>query len=207
MKYTISKLMLLLSFLLFQQKELTAQEQNMPVRKFGFKIGLNSTHTNFKRGYLLPPSLPYQSERRTGLTLGFLLNVPLAKDLLIQPEYLYSLRRSFVKSTEVSYQLDYLSLPVLLRYRIHPRLSLLAGPQFDLLIKGKERGSGGTRNITHDTEERNLGATAGLELQVARSLFLEGRYMHGLSHVGIGQRSSVVEFKYEVVELTAGIRF
>ncbi|HEY8733586.1 MAG TPA: hypothetical protein VIL90_03405, partial [Puia sp.] len=67
--------------------------------------------------------------------------------------------------------------------------------------------NGVNTNITHDVEERGIGLIGGLEFTILKSIFLSARYMQGLNHVGIGQRSYTKEFKYQVVNFTAGIRF
>jgi hypothetical protein len=132
--------------------------------------------------------------------------VGLSEHLALQQEYLYS-QQSGEISGGARYQMQYLSLPLLLKYRIVPRLAVVAGPQFDLMLKAQQEVQGQTINITHDTEERGLGATAGLEVTIWRNLGLSARYLQGLNHVGIGQRSAVQEFKWQSVQVAAEVRF
>lgn len=206
-RHTLYRLLLLAGIFFGNRTGAAAQQSDQTTKRFGFKAGLNSTNMNFKKGYLPPGATPYETERRTGFAFGFLLAVPFTAKLSLQPEYLYSARTSYVKDTKTKYRLSYLSLPVLLRYEVSPVVSLLAGPQADLLIKAKAEGNGTATDITHDTEERNIGATAGIAVQVTPILFIEARYMQGLNHVGIGQRSSVVEFKYGEAQISLGLRF
>ena len=98
-------------------------------------------------------------------------------------------------------------MPLLLNYQVSHRLALLAGPQLDMLIDARSADHGTTTGITHDTEERSIGITGGLEVSIYGPLFLSARYLQGLNHIGIGQRSNTKEFKYQAVQLTAGVRF
>jgi hypothetical protein len=184
-----------------------AQNSSNNFKRFGFKAGVNFTNMNFNRG-VPPPAAPIQAAWKPGFATGFLLRVPLHATLLIQPEYLYSRIAGRDKSTGVNYKFDYLSMPVLLKYEpAAAKIAVEAGPQIDLLINANKDIGGISSNITHDTEERNLGIVAGLEFKVSKELRINARYMHGLNHVGIGQRSNVKEFKYEQLTISASAIF
>jgi len=144
---------------------------------------------------------------KAGISFGFLLRIPLAKNLFLQPEYSFIQRNGEDRSLGKTYTLNYFSLPVLLIYKILPVLSVMAGPQAEILINARAISSGENSNITHDTEERSIGVAAGLEARVINNIFLSARYFRGLNHIGIGQRSDTKEFKYEAITFTAGIRF
>lgn len=180
-----------------------------PARKlpvsFGLRLGLNYSNTNFNMGEP-KPVVPVDTKWKTGFVVGALVEVGLSEHLALQQEYLYS-QQSGEISGGARYQMQYLSLPLLLKYRILPRLAVVAGPQFDLMLKAQQEVQGQTINITHDTEERGLGATAGLEVTIWRNLGLSARYLQGLNHVGIGQRSAVQEFKWQSVQVAAEVRF
>jgi len=193
---------------------LTASAQTpadaLPVRKlpvsFGLRLGLNQSNTNFNQGEP-KPAVPVETTWKTGFVVGALVQVDLTQKLALQQEYLLGQQGGEVSSTNTRYRLRYLSLPLLLKYRVVPRLALVAGPQFDLLLDARQETAGQTADITHDTEERGLGATAGLEVQLWRGLSLSARYLQGLNHVGIGQRSAVQEFKWQSAQLAAEVRF
>jgi opacity protein-like surface antigen len=169
-------------------------------------VGANISNMNFNKGVPAPVT-PITAAWKPGITLGFLLRVPLGEKWLLQPEYSYTQRNGKDKSIDTDYQLDYFSLPLLLHYKVHPRISLYAGPQGELLVHATAKTSGIKNNITHDTEERSIAAIAGIELRVLESVFVSARYVNGFNHIGIGQRSAVKEFKYEGVSITAGVHF
>ncbi|RZK98114.1 MAG: PorT family protein, partial [Hymenobacter sp.] len=166
-----------------------------PARKlpvsFGLRLGLNYSTTNFNMGEP-KPVVPVDTKWKPGFVAGALVEVGLSEHLALQQEYLYA-QQSGEISGGARYQMQYLSLPLLLKYRVVPRLAVVAGPQFDLMLKAQQELGGQTTDITHDTEERGFSATAGLEVSILRSLSLSARYQQGLNHVGIGQRSAVQE--------------
>lgn len=152
------------------------------------------------------PVVPVDTKWKPGFVVGALVEVGLSEHWALQQEYLYSQQSGEINGG-ARYKMQYLSLPLLLKYRVVPRLALVAGPQFDLMLKAQQELGGQTTDITHDTEERGLGATAGLEVSILRNLSFSARYLQGLNHVGIGQRSAVQEFKWQSVQVAAEVRF
>ena len=177
-----------------------------PVQRFGFQAGVNISNMNFNEGEPAP-SVNISSSWKTGFTFGFQVRIPLVEKLLLQPEYTFSEKSGADKSLGIDYTIDYFSLPVLLSYELFPRINIIAGPQFEILVSAGSTENGIHSNITHDVEERGIGILGGVEFNVINSFFLSARYLQGLNHVGIGQRSDVKEFKYQSVFITAGIRF
>ncbi|QDA59537.1 porin family protein [Hymenobacter jejuensis] len=193
---------------LHPQPEEKAVQQQAPEKRrarFGIKLGGNLSAMNFNQ--VSPkPSPPFKTIWAPGFTGGFTLQVPLFGKLSLQQDYLISQRAGEDKDAGLKYRLQYLSLPVMLEYAISPRVVLMVGPQFDLLIKAKQQAANGTFNVTHDTEERNVGASAGIELSLSNHLSLDLRYMAGLNHIGLGQRSTVREFKYQLAQATVSLK-
>jgi Outer membrane protein beta-barrel domain len=186
---------------------LTAQQtKDTFFKRFTFYAGADISNMNFNKGEPTP-TMHIASAWKTGITLGFLMRVPLAKNFFLQPEYSYIQRNGADKSLTINYSLNYLSMPVLLNYKITPAIALVAGPQLELLIDAKSNTSAGSTSITHDTEERSIAATAGVEVEIKKLFIISARYLQGLNHIGIGQRSNTKEFKYQAVSLTAGVRF
>ena len=163
---------------------------------FGFKIGLNLSNLNFNRGFP-KPAVPVESTWGIGFEGGFLLEVPLRNKLHLQQEYLYTHVEGEVESGGKPYTLKYISLPVVLKYKFLPQLSLMAGPQFDLLLHAVEKHGSNSIGIIHDTEERNIGAVVGLEYKPSAKVALETRFMQGINHIGMRQRRTDQEFKLQ----------
>ena len=191
---------------LFLQAVKAQDDNTAAFKRFGFRAGTNFSHINFAKGSP-PPAVPIPTSWEAGITFGFLMQVPLSSSFSIQPEYLFSQMGGKVKSSNIAYKLTYFSMPVFLKYQASKKFALLAGPQFDMLVSAKKIDNGISTNITHDTEERSIGAAAEIEYQITGPLSLCERYMSGLNHIGFGQRSNVQEFKYELAQLTLCIKF
>jgi hypothetical protein len=190
----------------FILKTVAQTNSDFSSKHFGFQIGINLSNMNFNAGDPVP-AIKENAFWKTGFTFGFQLKVPLAKKLVLQPEYSFSQRNGSDKTIATNYAINYLSLPVLLNYQLAPRFNLLAGPQIEITTSAHSSKNGKSTDITHDVEERGIGIVGGLEFIVIKSFFLSARYLQGLNHVGIGQRSDTKEFKYQAFFLTAGIRF
>jgi hypothetical protein len=200
------RIILFLALIICVEKLNAQVQEDPPFKRFSFQAGINISNMNFNMGEP-PPATPVAASWKTGINIGLALYIPLAEKLFLQPEYFYTQRRGADGSLGIDYDADYLSLPVLLNYKLSSRFSLIAGPQVELLINAKSIYQGVSTNISHDVEERSIGITGGFEVEIIRSFFLSASYFQGLNHIGIGQRSEVKEFKYQVVNITAGIRF
>lgn len=175
-------------------------------KKFGLLTGMNLSNMNFNQGFPRP-SVPVDASWKSEIITGLWVRIPLAKKFSLQPEYCYTRRRGADKSIGINYLLEYFSLPVLLNYKISSRVALVTGLQPELLIRAKAYNNRVDSTITHDTEERSIGVTAGFDVQLNKTFALSARYLKGLNHIGIGQRSNVKEFKYEALNLSLEIGF
>ncbi len=200
----MTKNILLIFFSIFMIRTTKAQQNSNHQLKFGLKAGINSSHMDFSKGS--PPS-DIKTSWGTGLNLGLVMVVPVAGKFSLQQEYMYSQMNSREKDSDTAYQFDYISLPLFLRYQLLKKVFLLTGPQFDLLINSKRKENGSSSDITHDTEERSVGITSGIEFQVVNSLSISAKYMKGFNHIGIGQRSEIQEFKFEMFQLSTHYKF
>lgn len=183
---------------------LTACFNKLSAQQYGFKAGASYSTMNFQAAGT-PGNI--KSSWKPGFYLGGLLRVRLNTALSLQPEYVYKMMKGDDIVSNTDFTLHYLSFPVLLRAKLNERIALLAGPEFGLLIHAQQRSSSASLDATHDTEERAVSAVGGLEVRVASSLFVEARYVHGVNHVGLGQRSALREFKWRGVEVGFGWRF
>ena len=197
---------LLFTLIILHSPQSFAQSNDEPFKKFQIVAGVNAANMNFNKGVPVPAS-HISPSFKTGFTFGVLINISLADNILLQPGYYFSQRNGADKSTATDYSMNYLSLPVLLSYNISPSIAVAAGPQVEILISAKNKNNGVSNNITHDTEERSIGLTAGIDFNPFHSFLISARYMHGLNHIGIGQRSNIKEFKFEVVNLMLGFAF
>lgn len=196
--------LLLLFFAFFYNGE----AQNNPLKRtlFGVKLGATHTVTDFNKG-VLGPAVPVTVDGKIGVSASAFLNVHLSRRFSLQTEYGFLTASATRKDSGTTYSLAYLFFPLLLKYSPVRGLHLVGGPQFDLLLHATKKKAGIAADITHDTEERNIGLTGGLEYFFINAFSLSVRYTKGLNNIGIGQRSNIEEYKSRQVMVTAGFYF
>ncbi|UJH91729.1 PorT family protein [Antarcticibacterium sp. 1MA-6-2] len=105
------------------------------------------------------------------------------------------------------YKMYYVSLPVLVNWQMLNNFSLLAGPQFDLLINGDDKTDNNTASLEREIEHRSIFFIGGLEYAITENLVSGVRYMHGFNHIGINRETGYEEFKYDGVQISLSYLF
>ncbi|WP_018479278.1 outer membrane beta-barrel protein [Pontibacter roseus] len=182
-------------------QEATAQKKV----RLGAKAGIGLSNMNFNKGYP-KPATPVEGFWGVGAAGGAVIEIMVYKRLYLQQEYLYAHLQGEAKAEGLGYTLGYLSLPVLLKYQVMPKIAVLAGPQFDLLLHAQQDFEGSSLDIMHETEARNIGAAAGIEYSPTSILSIDARVMHGINHIGIKYGNSAQEFKLESVQVSVVLR-
>ncbi len=151
--------------------------------RLGIKGGANITKVDGKS---------FRDEFRYGYHLGGFAEIGLGKKWAIQPEVLFNQYQTRVDSSfENVYQnsvnisnyqdvkLNYLSIPLMLNYKVGKVLTLQAGPQFGILIDQ-------SKNLLENGEEAFSGGdfsmAGGAVINISK-LRLTGRYFVGLNNV------------------------
>lgn len=114
--------------------------QNQKV-KLGVMAGLNISSLTFDESEL-------RSSSKMGFTAGLMVEVPIAKNFSLQPELLYSqqgTKTSFFdqdvtnSNFKGTIELNYLNIPLMLKYYVIKGLSVQAGPQVGILLKANNK--------------------------------------------------------------------
>ncbi|UKM65895.2 PorT family protein [Flavobacteriaceae bacterium GSB9] len=163
---------LITTFLIF----ITAQAQSID---FGAKSGMNvatfygnRSDSNIDRNSLI------------GFHAGVLAEVKLSENFALQPELLYS-RAGAEEENLVTFQLDYVSLPVMAKFYIVDGFSLDVGPQFGLLINDTAKFQmDDVPDYDTDANTFDLALNAGLGVNFTKSWFAQARYSYGITAVG-----------------------
>jgi hypothetical protein len=171
-----TKLSALLALVLFTQAA-------MAQFNLGFKGGVNITKIDGKA---------FRDEFRYGYHVGGFAELGLGGKLSIQPEVLWnqyqtradsSFSNIYQNALEINnYQdvkLNYLSIPLLLNYKLGSLMSLQAGPQYGILLDQ-------SKNLVQNGKEAfksgDFSLVGGAQIHIAK-LRLQGRYVVGLSNV------------------------
>ena len=178
---------------------------------FGIKGGLNFS------SFSGSDTEELNFEGRTGYHLGLTMEVPLAEDFSIQPEVLYSTMGAktndfeFEQATDANFNVDYISVPVMLKYYVLGGLNLEAGPQFSWNSKSEVEGDFASEQvqnefdaITDGTRTFDVGGAVGLAYDLPLGLFAGARYVFGFSKIYDSEGFSDV--KNNLVQVSVGLK-
>ncbi|MBT8263657.1 MAG: PorT family protein [Bacteroidia bacterium] len=170
----------------------TAQAQGID---FGVKAGVNFANITDASGL----------SNRTGFVAGFFVGGKLNDNIGIQADLLYSQQGAEFEFGD--FNLDYVNLPVLLKYYVSERFNIQGGPQFGIVVNDDVNATI-LGEIIDDlgTSDFDISAVIGLGYDLPMGLRVSGRYNIGLSDVPDDSRYST-SGKNSVVTLAVGYSF
>ena len=176
--FLITALLFVLSF--------NAQAQLLQI---GAKVGLN--YANFT-------GTEIQTDAITSYHAGLVAEIKLMDKFAIQPELLYTTQGATYKTAigDFENELGYIAIPVLAKIYLSKAFSLEFGPQASFLLSEKNDFD------VNDSNTFEFAVDAGLSYKITNSIFLQGRYVLGLTEV-----SSNADAKNSVFQLSAGFMF
>jgi opacity protein-like surface antigen len=176
-------LFLTTSFLLLA---LNTQAQLLQI---GLKAGLN--YANFS-------GTKIQTDAITSYHAGLVTEIKLLEKFAIQPELLYTTQGATYETVlgDLENELGYIAIPVLAKIYLSKSFSLELGPQASFLLSEKNEFDSSNSN-TFD-----FAVDAGLSFKITKSIFIQGRYVLGLTEV-----SANADAKNSVLQLSAGLLF
>lgn len=180
MKKTIWVTALLLSLSMSTQAQLF---------QIGAKVGLNYANLS---------GATIQTDAITSYHAGLIAEIKLLDKFAIQPELLYSTQGASYENAgeDIINELGYLSIPVLAKIYLSNSFSLELGPQASFLLSEKNKFD------AKDANTFEFAVAAGLSYKITKNIFVQGRYVLGLTEV-----TSDAEAKNAVVQLSAGLLF
>lgn len=190
-----SKIYVLIAFVFFAQ---TAMAQI----NFGIKGGLNLTKIDDKA---------FKDEFRYGYHVGGFAEIGLGKKFGIQPEVLFNQYETKVDTslvniwnplkTDQDAKLNYLSIPILINYKLANIITLQAGPQVGVLIS-QDKNLLENGQVAFKTGDFSL--LGGATINISKLRFT-GRYFVGLNDIGdVGNQN---EWKNQGWQLSLGLAF
>lgn len=153
--------------------------------KYGVRAGYNISNLDYK-------DTPIDvNKHRNGFAIGFFGEFGLSKAVAIQPEIQFSSEGA--KKEE--FQLDYVQLPVLFKFRLSEKFHFLAGPQAGVKV---HKTLDGVKNFAYS-------GVGGLEFKISHTLFADVRYTYGFSN--IFDDYVPAEAKNTNIQLAVGYKF
>jgi Outer membrane protein beta-barrel domain len=177
----------------------------VPTRAQGFHLGIKAGANLFK-----VDGESFDQEFKFGYNVGAFSEINFTSSWGLQPELLFN-QTNYRTGTEFSDvysggvsnykgKLNYLSIPVLLSFRPIPLLSILAGPQFGILLNRDEHL---VNNAGDAFKSGEFSLVGGAQLNLA-ALKVGARYVVGLNN--INDLPNQTSWKNEGWQLYAGFR-
>lgn len=174
-----------------------------PEIKLGAKGGVNiSNFTNT------------DADNKVGFYIGGLAEIFLSEQMSIQPEILYSAQgaKQNMEGLNGKMNLDYLQIPIMVKYYVADGFNVHAGPQIGFVTKAEiefEIGESGkfredVKDVVNSTDF-GLGFGAGYELP--SGLFFDARYNLGLNKVNKKSYPDEKDVKNSVFQIGLGYKF
>lgn len=142
--------------------------------QFGAKAGVNfSTFGGSDAGN--PSTL-------VGVNLGFYARLPLQDRLSVQPELFYSSQGGDFSG--FSSHVNYINIPILLRYAPGGGFGIYTGPQFGILTAAHYKSNGNSINYKEYFNSGDFGWAVGIGYRIPETkLGIDARYNFGIANI------------------------
>lgn len=167
---------------------------------YGVRIGLNASNLNYE------PNVPagLDNMHRNGFAIGFFAEYKMSDNFSIAPEIQFSSEGAKDETLLIpeleddrmySTRLNYVQLPIFLKYKVTDKLAIGIAPQVSLKAHDYEEG---IKNIA-------ISGVGGLEYMISDEFFLDFRYTYGLTNVFDDETN--LEAKNENFQFGFGVKF
>ena len=148
--------------------------------QFGAKAGLNLANIH------VSPSEPGTSFKFTpNVNAGGLAYIPLFNKFGLQPEVVYSGQGAKVESGTESgnYNIGYINVPVLLKYKDPSGFFAEIGPQIGFLLSAKAKSSGVSVDVKDSFKSTDVSGVFGIGYLTSLNIGVDARYNLGLANI------------------------
>jgi len=141
---------------------------------------------------------------KTGFVGGAFVTIKFSDKIAIQGDLLYSQQGVELDVDKIN--LDYINLPIVLKYYIIKRINIQAGPQFGTVINDS---LGGFLGSNIDFNSFDVTGVVGIGVDLPLNFRITGRYGFGLSDISFSDNDFSIDTnsKNSVFSLTAGFSF
>lgn len=149
------------------------------------------------------------AEMRTSFHLGLVAEIPMSEKFYFGPEVLYSSQGAKFKDEDFDgdFKLDYIQIPLMLKYYVSEGFSLEAGPQVGFLTSSEIETEGVGFDSKDFMNSLDYGVNFGLGYKLPGGIFLQGRYNLGLANVFDSEEFGDEKGKNSVIQLSVGYMF
>ena len=150
--------------------------------QFGAKGGLNVTS-------LGGSAINDKWKSLVSFNLGFYARLPLADRLSLQPELVYSAQGGKYDNPDYTRHLNYLNIPILLKYAVGNGFSIETGPQVGFLLAAHDKADGNSFTRKSYFNTADFAWAVGVAYRIPETKWgIDARYNFGIANI---QNSSV----------------
>jgi len=121
---------------------------------------------------------------KLGAHVGGVINLGITDNLSIEPQVLYSMKGTQSdQDSDLKINLNYIDVPIHIKYRLDNGLFFFAGPNIGLLLSAKFDNGEDTEDIKDDMKGLDLGINVGAGYEFESGLGLALRYNMGFANV------------------------
>ena len=153
---------------------------------FGIKGGVNISDLNFEDNT--------STNSKAGVNIGVLAHIHASKTWAIQPELFYSQEGATrnVGDSKITYNLNYLNVPVLLQYMFDNGFRLEGGPQIGFLLNAKTK-TGDITVTNNGFQSTAVSIPLGVGYLTSSGFGLDARYVFGLSNINDNENGHAIQ--------------
>jgi len=166
--------------------------------QFGAKAGLNLANIH------VSPSEPGTSFKfNANVNAGGLAYIPLFNKLGLQPEVVYSGQGAKVESGNESgkYNIGYINVPVLLKYKDPSGFFAEIGPQIGFLVNAKIKSSGVSMDAKDVFKSTDVAGVFGIGYLSSLNIGVDARYNLGLTNIAKSGEETETSAKNGVIQV------
>lgn len=153
--------------------------------KYGIRGGLNISNLDFEE------TTPFENKHRNSIYFGAFACINLSKTMSLVPELQFSAEGANAEPLH----LDYIQVPILLRFKLNNKIHAGIGPQVGLKVHKEDDNA---KNMAYS-------GVAGVEYRINYAMFVDARYTYGFANVFDDQAS--VSAKNRNVQIGIGYKF
>jgi len=148
--------------------------------QFGLKAGLNLANLSVS-----PNEDGTSLKMKANLHAGAMAYVPLFGHFGLQPEVIYSGQGTKISAegTSINYNLNYVSVPVLFKYKDASGFFAELGPQIGILVAGKAKSGDQSADIKDQFKSTDISGAVGIGYLSSLNLGIDARYSLGLTNI------------------------
>lgn len=114
---------------------------------------------------------------------GFFASIPASTNFYIQPEVSYSMEGAMYKGSDAKTKLNFVNIPVMLKYVTPGGFFVEAGPQLGILVSAENEVNDVESDIKGLLKSTNFSVGGGIGFKLDPSIAVGARYMAGLSNL------------------------